>query len=137
VEPETISLQETLRALELTREQLIDFGILMGTDFNPDGFKGIGPVRGLKLLKTYHSIDKIEPLREEVARIDYQAIRDLFLHPPAKKGITPSWGELKPDALRAYLVDEHSFSPERVDSAIKRIAGKESSKTETLEKWFG
>jgi flap endonuclease-1 len=137
VEPETISLQETLRALELTREQLIDFGILMGTDFNPDGFKGIGPVRGLKLLKTYHSIDKIEPLREEVAKIDYQAIRDLFLHPPAKKGITPSWGELKPDALRAYLVDEHSFSPERVDSAIKRIAGKESSKTETLEKWFG
>jgi flap endonuclease-1 len=137
VEPETISLQETLRALELTMEQLIDFGILMGTDFNPDGFKGIGPVRGLKLLKTYHSIDKIEPLREEVAKIDYQAIRDLFLHPPAKKGITPSWGELKPDVLRAYLVDEHSFSPERVDSAIKRIAGKESSKTETLEKWFG
>jgi flap endonuclease-1 len=137
VEPETISLQETLKALELTREQLIDFGILMGTDFNPDGFKGIGPVRGLKLLKTYHSIDKIEPLREEVAKIDYQAIRNLFLHPPAKKGITPSWGELKPDALRAYLVDEHSFSAERVDSAIKRIAGKESSKTETLEKWFG
>jgi len=137
VEPETISLQETLKALELTREQLIDFGILMGTDFNPDGFKGIGPVRGLKLLKTYHSIDKIEPLKEEVSKIDYQAIRNLFFHPPAKKGITPSWGELKPDALRAYLVDEHSFSAERVDSAIKRIVGMESSKTETLEKWFG
>jgi len=137
VEPETISLQETLKALELSREQLIDFGILMGTDFNPDGFRGIGPVKGLKLLKTYHSIDKIEPLKEEVAKIDYRAIRDLFLHPPAKKGITPSWGELKPDALRAYLVDEHSFSAERVDSAIKRVVGVESSKTETLEKWFG
>ena len=137
VEPETISLQETLKAMELTREQLIDFGILMGTDFNPDGFKGIGPVKGLKLLKTYHSIDKIEPLKEEVAKIEYQAIRDLFLHPPAKRGIAPSWGELKPDALRAYLVDEHSFSSERVDSAIKRIVGLESSKTETLEKWFG
>ena len=137
VEPETIGLLETLRALELTREQLIDFGILMGTDFNPDGFKGIGPVRGLKLLKTYHSIDKVEPLKEEVAKIDYQAIRDLFLHPPAKKGVAPSWSEPKPDALRAYLVDEHSFSSERVDSAIKRIVGLESSKTETLEKWFG
>jgi flap endonuclease-1 len=137
VEPETISLQETLKALELTREQLIDFGILMGTDFNPDGFKGIGPVKGLKLLKTYHSLDKIEPLKEELAKIDYQAIRSLFLDPPAKKGITPSWDELKPDALRAYLVDEHSFSAERVDSAIKRIVGMESSKTETLEKWFG
>lgn len=137
VEPETISLEETLKALEMTREQLIDFGILMGTDFNPDGFKGIGPVRGLKLLKTYHSIENIEPLKEEVAKIDYEAIRNLFLHPPAKSGVTPSWGDFKPDALKAFLVDEHSFSAERVDAAVKRVAGLESSKTETLEKWFG
>jgi flap endonuclease-1 len=137
VEPETISLDETLRTLEMTREQLIDFGILMGTDFDPDGFKGIGPVKGMKLLKTYHSIDKIEPLKEEVAKIDYQAIRDLFLHPPAKRGVVPAWRDLRPDALRAFLVDEHSFSAERVDSAIKRVSSLESSKTETLEKWFG
>jgi flap endonuclease-1 len=91
----------------------------------------------MKLLKTYHSIDKIEPLREEVSKIEYQAIRDLFLHPPAKSGVTPSWGEIKPDAIRAFLVDEHSFSAERVDAAVKRVAGLESSKTETLEKWFG
>ncbi len=137
VEPETISLQETLKALEMTREQLIDFGILMGTDFDPDGFKGIGPVKGMKLLKTYHSIDKIEPLKEEVAKIEYQAIRDLFLHPPARSGVRPAWEELQPDALKAFLVDEHSFSAERVDAAIKRVVGLESSKTESLEKWFG
>ncbi|HUH99404.1 MAG TPA: flap endonuclease-1 [Nitrososphaerales archaeon] len=136
VEPETISLEETLRTLELTREQLIDFGILMGTDFNPDGFRGIGPVKGMKLLKTYHSLEKIEPLKEEIAKIDYGAIRDLFLHPPAKSNVKPTWGELKPDALKAYLVDEHSFSAERVDSAIKRVVNLESSKTESLEKWF-
>jgi flap endonuclease-1 len=137
VEPETISLEETLRTLDLTREQLIDFGILMGTDFNPDGFKGIGPVKGMKLLRTYRSIDKIESLKEEIAKIDYQAIRDLFLHPPAKKGIAPKWGEIDPDALKSYLVGEHSFSAERVDAAVKRVVGLESSKTETLEKWFG
>jgi flap endonuclease-1 len=137
VEPETISLEETLKVLDMTREQLIDFGILMGTDFNPDGFKGIGPVKGMKLLKTYHSIEKIEPLKDEVAKIDYQAIRNLFLHPPAKKGVVPSWAEMKPDAVRAFLVDEHSFSEERVDAAVKRVVGLESSKSETLEKWFG
>lgn len=136
VEPETISLQETLNALELTREQLIDFGILMGTDFNPDGFRGIGPVKGMKLLKTYSSIEKIEPLKEEVAKIDYEAIRKLFLHPPAKGGLAPTWGELKPDAVKSFLVDEHSFSTERVESAMKRITELESSKSESLEKWF-
>ncbi len=137
VEPETISLQETLDALQMTREQLIDFGILMGTDFNPDGFRGIGPVKGMKLLKTYHTIDRIEPLKEELAKVDFQAIRSLFLNPPARRGISPSWGDFKPDALKAFLVDEHSFSAERVDAAIKRVVDVESSKSETLEKWFG
>ncbi|MDG7020946.1 MAG: flap endonuclease-1 [Nitrososphaerota archaeon] len=137
VEPETISLEETLRALEMTREQLIDFGILMGTDFDPDGFKGIGPVKGMKLLKTYHSIDRIEPLRDEVAKIDYEAIRRIFLDPPATAGVKPSWGEFKPAELKAFLVDEHSFSAERVDAAIKRVEALESSKSESLEKWFG
>jgi len=137
VEPETISLEETLRTLDMTREQLIDFGILMGTDFNPDGFKGIGPVKGMKLLKTYHSLDRIEPLKDEIAKIDYKAIRDLFMHPPARKDVIPAWSEMKPDAVRAFLVGEHSFSAERVDAAVKRVVGLESSKSETLEKWFG
>jgi len=137
VEPETIRLDETLKALDLTREQLIDFGILMGTDFDPDGFKGIGPVRGLKLLKTYHSLEKIEPLRDEIAKIDYQAIRELFLHPPARPNVEPTWGKLDPDSLKEFLVHEHSFSAERVDAAVKRVTGLEESKSETLEKWFG
>ncbi len=137
VEPETISLKETLEALEMTREQLIDFGILMGTDFNPDGFKGIGPARGLKFLKTYGSIDKIEPIKEELAKIDYEAIRRLFLHPPAQVGVKPVWRDFDAEAVKAFLVDEHSFSADRVDAAVKRIAGLETSKSETLEKWFG
>jgi hypothetical protein len=39
--------------------------------------------------------------------------------------------------LKAFLVEEHSFSAERVDAAVKRVVGLESSKSETLEKWFG
>jgi flap endonuclease-1 len=137
VEPETISLAEALKALEMTREQLIDFGILMGTDFNPDGFKGIGPARGLKLMKTYGSIDKIEPLKEELAGLNYEAIRKLFLSPPATKGVKPEWRPFGADAVRSFLVDEHSFSAERVEAAIKRVAAVEGSRSETLEKWFG
>ena len=38
---------------------------------------------------------------------------------------------------KAFLVDEHSFSAERVDAAAKRLAGVESAKNESLEKWFG
>jgi hypothetical protein len=36
-----------------------------------------------------------------------------------------------------YLVDEHSFSPDRVQAALGRIAATTRPKSETLEKWFG
>ncbi len=137
VEPETISESETLRDLQLTREQLVDLGILVGTDFNPDGFKGIGPARALKFLRASGSLEKIEPIREELAKIDYPAIRELFLSPPADRGIKPAWKEYEADAVKAFLVDEHSFSAERVDAAAKRLAVVESAKNESLEKWFG
>jgi flap endonuclease-1 len=137
VEPETISLSETLDALQLTRAQLIDLGILLGTDFNPDGFKGIGPVRALKFLKTYGSLEKVEPLKDELAKLDYNAIRKIFLFPPATPGVKPVWKDFRADAVRSFLVDEHSFSPDRVDAATKRILNLESSRSDTLEKWFG
>jgi len=136
VEPETISLSVTLGELKLTREQLIDLGILVGTDFNPDGFKGVGPARALKFLRTYGSLERIEPLREELARIDYPAIRKIFLSPPADRGVAPVWKEFKPDAVRAFLVDEHSFSPERVDAAARRLESVAAARNESLEKWF-
>ena len=137
IHPETISLSETLAQLQLTRPGLIDLGILLGTDFNPDGFKGIGPVRALKLLRTYGSLEKMEPLKDELATLDYDAIRRIFLSPPASPGVVPVWKEYKSEAVRSFLVDEHSFSPERVDSASKRIVELEASRSDTLEKWFG
>lgn len=137
IEPEMISLSETLETLGFTRAQLIDMGILLGTDFNPDGFKGIGPVRAVKFLKTYGSLEKIEPLKEELATLDYNAIRRIFLSPPATPGLQPVWKEMNVDEVKAFLVDEHSFSAERVDAATKRVARLEASRSDTLEKWFG
>jgi len=137
VEPETVALAETLRDLQLSREQLVDLGILVGTDFNPDGFKGIGPARALKYLKGFGSLEKIEPIREEVRKIDYPAIRKLFLNPPAEHGLKPVWKPFDLDAVKEFLVDEHSFSAERIDTAAKRLASVEASKNESLEKWFG
>src|SRR3989338_2058658 len=53
VNPEQISLQEVLDNLKLNLDQLIVLAILVGTDYNPGGVKGIGPKTGLKLLKEY------------------------------------------------------------------------------------
>ena len=51
VVPEIIESSRTLEELKLTKEQLVDIGILIGTDFNPDGFERVGPKTALKLIR--------------------------------------------------------------------------------------
>ena len=51
-----MEFSKTLSECGLTHEQLIDVGILIGTDFNPDGIKGLGPKTALKLIKQYGTL---------------------------------------------------------------------------------
>ena len=46
IRAQRIELEQILADNDLTREQLIDLGIMIGTDFHP-GIKGIGPKTGL------------------------------------------------------------------------------------------
>ena len=49
---ERIVLKDLLDENDITHEQLVDLGIMIGTDFHP-GFKGVGPKTGLKLIKAH------------------------------------------------------------------------------------
>src|SRR5262245_23797573 len=54
--PELLDLERLLAGWRITREQLIDLAILVGTDFN-EGVKGIGPKKALKLVQEYGRIE--------------------------------------------------------------------------------
>ena len=56
VKPELIETASLLKKLEITREQLIDIAILVGTDYNPYGIIGIGPKKAYMLIKNYKKI---------------------------------------------------------------------------------
>lgn len=137
VQPERINLSNVMRELDITREQLVDLAILIGTDFNPDGFEGIGPARALKMIRSYGRLEGITEMKEKISKVDYPAIRKLFLEPPVTKGLTPVWKPFEKDQILSFLVDEHSFSTDRVRSAIERLEKVESNQTESLERWFG
>ena len=79
--PEIIETQKTLDSLELTREELIDVGILIGTDFNPNGFERIGPKTALKMIKQHSRLEDIPQIQEQLQEIDYEQIRKIFLNP--------------------------------------------------------
>ena len=137
VQPERINLSNVLKELDIGKEQLVDLAILIGTDFNPDGFEGIGPAKALKLIKKCGRLEGISELKDGISKIDYVAIRRLFLEPPVTRGLKPVWKPFDKDEISSFLVGEHSFSPERVKSAIERLEKVESTRSDTLERWFG
>jgi len=137
VVPERIQLSSVLAATGLTRVQLVDFAILLGTDFNPDGFEGVGPATALKYLKKYGRLEEIKELKEHLQFVNYKEIRNLYLNPPVDKGVQPEWMPMDREKIVSFLVGEHSFSRERVEAAIARVQSSRPAQSETLEKWFG
>jgi len=92
VEPELVELQHVLRELEITREQLVIIGILVGTDFNPDGIKGIGPKRALALVKKFKTLPNvIKQFDASLFPVDPTEINDIFLQPPIQRDIALQW----------------------------------------------
>jgi flap endonuclease-1 len=122
VDPELVQLSKTLEALQLSREQLIDLGILIGTDFNPDGFKGIGPKTALKLLRENGSIEQIAARNPEFkSPPSLHRIRQIFLKPDITSHYSLRWREPQTEALVRFLCGDRDFSEERVRTAVERM----------------
>lgn len=139
VEPELVELSSTLQMLHLSREELVDLGILIGTDFNPEGFKGIGPKTALKLINEHRTIEKIAEINENVRpRPELARIREIFLKPSVTSNYTLNWNEPDVESLVSFLCKERDFSEERVRTAVERARSamsKEAGK-KTLESFF-
>jgi len=139
VDPEIIELTATLESLGLTREQLIDLGILIGTDFNPDGFKGIGPKTALKLLRESGNIENIAQKNPNVQPpMNLNRIRQIFLKPDVTSHYTLHWRQPQTEDLVRFLCGERDFNEERVRTAVERAKSaiaKDSGK-QTLESFF-
>jgi flap endonuclease-1 len=120
LEPELIVLHELLGQLGITRSQLIDLSILVGTDFN-SGVKGIGPKTALKLIKRH---GKLENLPDEVftkVTDQFEQIRMIYLKPQVTDEYKVNESPLQDEELKRFLCDDRDFSEERVDTLIKRM----------------
>lgn len=136
VTPESIRLDESLEAAGMSREQLVDAAILVGTDFNP-GIKGIGPKKAVALIKKDGSLEGLVErlgslpdaadtaaeraiLEQHEALMDRDTIRRLFLA-PEHTDASPEMGKPDGDAVRAIMVDRFGFAQDRVDSALEKF----------------
>jgi flap endonuclease-1 len=140
VVPETVELNKVLGELGITHEQLVDIGILVGTDFNPEGVKGVGPKTALELIKQHGSLENALPfLKEATFPAEPAKIREIFLHPKVTDNYQLAWKEPDVNGVTEFMCGERDFDQDRVTKALEKMSTgikKEKSKT-TLEKWFG
>ncbi|MEM2933801.1 MAG: flap endonuclease-1 [Methanocellales archaeon] len=134
VKPERIELQEVLKQLEIAREQLIEIGILIGTDYN-EGIKGIGPKKALKLIKKHGSIEGVfEELNQSIA--NWREIKEYLLHPQVTSDYEIKFNPPNSREIKQFLCEEHSFSEERIDKILERLSLlRETFKQRTLNQW--
>ena len=119
VNPEELTLAGAIEATQLSHKQLVDMAILMGTDFNP-GIHGIGPKKGLKLLRELGSAEAaLAKLGHKVDNLD--ELRQLFLNHPSVD-FAPTWGEPRRGRVMELLCERHGFSRARVGTALEKFA---------------
>lgn len=130
VNPERIVLASLLDRLGVTREQLIDIGILVGTDFNP-GIRGVGGKTALKIVRKGEFASVIA---EKQPDFDPDPIREFFLDPPVTDDYTLEWRPPDVEGVVSMLCGRYDFSEDRVRSALARAPAKGTQKT--LDAWF-
>jgi flap endonuclease-1 len=138
--PEIVELEQVLRECGITYEQLIDVGILIGTDFNPEGVKGLGPKTALKLIKEHRRIENALPhIKNAEFPVEPQKIREIFLKPKVTDNYKIECKETDIEGVVDFICRERDFSEDRVRKALEKMQKgitKFKGKT-TLEKWFG
>lgn len=134
VKPEIIDLEEGLTYSGISREQLVDIALLVGTDYNP-GIKKVGPKTALKLIKEHGTIQAVlEHLGQNIENL--QEIRDLFLYPEVTGDYKLSWKLPSESDIIELLCRRNDFSEIRVKSAIDRLNEAAGDGQQTLDKWF-
>lgn len=134
VEPELINLEESLKNLEINRQQLIDIAICIGTDFNK-GLERVGPKTALKLVKKHGDISGV--LREKEVEIEsLEQIRELFSRPPATDEYELKWKKPDHEIMVEFLCEKHGFSRDRVEKACERLKEASGGRQQTLDQWF-
>jgi len=133
LKPELIDAKELLTSLGISREQLIDLSIMIGTDFS-EGVKRVGPKTALKLIGEYGCIENLpEIIRREVSE-NYQEIRSIFLRAPTTANFSTALRPVREKELYDFLCVQRGFSKDRVYRALERMKKLETQPD--LSRWF-
>ncbi|MHA1990218.1 MAG: flap endonuclease-1 [Candidatus Hodarchaeales archaeon] len=140
VVPEKIYLDKALQELGISRQQLINLGLLIGTDFN-EKIPKVGIKTGLKLVKQY---PEWNDLIENVAKTFFkegdtvdtyfssappEEIQDYFMNPPYHETSVDFNLRADTKGVTDFLVNERNFNKERVTQQLAGVSKKQKQKS--------
>ena len=150
--PQIIKLNEVLKELELSPEQLICLGILCGTDYNVGGVKGFGPKKSLKLIKEFGGggekggescgngieccekifdvLENDEKYSKYEVEFNWKEIYDEIAEPRVEKDIELDFPKVNGDKIKEIMVEGHEFSEARIDSQLDKLDKVEREKSQ-------
>ncbi|MEK6857690.1 MAG: flap endonuclease-1 [Nanoarchaeota archaeon] len=133
VSPELIDLKENLQNIGVTQDQLIAIAMLVGTDYNIGGVKGIGPKNAIKLVKK-HGLN-FEQLFEEVkwsehCETSWRDVFKMFKEMPVEKEYKIKFNSVDVEGLKKFLIEERDFGAERVEKTLEPLLKQEKNKNQ-------
>jgi len=131
VKPELVDLTENVNELGIDQSQLIALAMLVGTDFNIGGIKGIGPKNAIKLVKKHKN--DLDTLFAEVKWDDFfdypwTEVFYLIKKMPVDENVELTWSSIDRDAVLDILVGKLEFSEERVISQLDKLTKNQQAK---------
>ncbi|KEZ44079.1 Flap endonuclease 1 [Scedosporium apiospermum] len=127
-----IHLDKVLEGLDMSRDQFVDFCILLGCDYL-DPIPKVGPTTALKLIREHKTLEKVvEAIQKDPKERfklpedwPYEDARELFFHPDVRPASDPlcdfKWDKPDIEGLVQFLVTEKGFSEDRVRAGGKRL----------------
>ncbi|MFH1440023.1 MAG: flap endonuclease-1 [Candidatus Woesearchaeota archaeon] len=139
VKPELINLSENLNHLGIDNDQLIALSMLIGTDYNIGGIKGIGPKKALGLVKQYNKnyAEMFKAVKWD-DHFDYgwEDVYYLFKNMPVEKDYSIKFITPKFDKIIEFLCEKHDFDKERVEKTLDKISDAKDIKQKGLGDFF-
>lgn len=120
ISPEVIEYDKVLNELGVTGDQLICLAILVGTDYNPGGVRGIGPKKALALVKHHKYPVAIFESFEGRLEFDWKVIFEMFKKPNVER-VKLHFPKLNENEVKRILAEEHDFSDERVEKQLDKL----------------
>ncbi|MFX1325076.1 MAG: hypothetical protein ACFE8N_08965 [Promethearchaeota archaeon] len=125
--PSEINLQKNLKLLRINRFQLVDIGLLIGTDYFP-GIIGIGPKKALALIKEHKQVENV--ISKNKHRLDFSSltseiikkVRRIFLFPDVNISISQLYWNVPNKATTLHILcEEHHLNRERVETNFTKL----------------